>query len=127
MYLPDFVIDAACVGLEDSIKGHVPVGFIVIDKSEYIVDVSQIVYALRAYQGMFRLDSVIDEACVIKGHVPVGFIVTDKSEYIVNSSQIMYAANLQLLRGSFLHFTFSICNSYMVHSYTSFGHYSVES
>ena len=30
----DFVIDAACVGLEDPIKGHVPVGFIVIDKSK---------------------------------------------------------------------------------------------
>ena len=29
----DFVIDAACVGLEDPIKGHVPVGFVVIDKS----------------------------------------------------------------------------------------------
>lgn len=29
----DFVIDAACVGLEDPIKGHLPVGFIVIDKS----------------------------------------------------------------------------------------------
>lgn len=30
----DFVVDAACVGLEDPIKGHVPVGFIVIDKSK---------------------------------------------------------------------------------------------
>jgi len=29
----DFVIDAACVGQEDPIKGHVPVGFVVIDKS----------------------------------------------------------------------------------------------
>lgn len=29
----DFVIDAACVGQEDPIKGHVPVGFIVVDKS----------------------------------------------------------------------------------------------
>ena len=30
----DFVIDAACVVLDDPIKGHVPVGFIVIDKSK---------------------------------------------------------------------------------------------
>ena len=30
----DFVIDAACVGLEDPIKGHLPVGFVVIDKSK---------------------------------------------------------------------------------------------
>ena len=29
----DFVIDAACVGQEDPIKGHLPVGFVVIDKS----------------------------------------------------------------------------------------------
>ena len=29
----EFVIDAACVGQEDPIKGHVPVGFVVIDKS----------------------------------------------------------------------------------------------
>lgn len=29
----DFVIDAACVGQEDPIKGQVPVGFVVIDKS----------------------------------------------------------------------------------------------
>lgn len=29
----DFVIDAACVGQEDPIKGHVPVGFVVVDKS----------------------------------------------------------------------------------------------
>ena len=34
MFRLDFVIDAACVGLEDPIKGHVPVGFIVIDKSK---------------------------------------------------------------------------------------------
>ena len=34
MFREDFVIDAACVGLEDPIKGHVPVGFIVIDKSK---------------------------------------------------------------------------------------------
>ena len=28
------MIDAACTGLKDDIKGHVPVGFIVIDKSK---------------------------------------------------------------------------------------------
>lgn len=35
----DFVVDAACVGLEDPIKGHVPVGFIVIDKSKLSANV----------------------------------------------------------------------------------------
>lgn len=35
----DFVVDAACVGLEDPIKGHVPVGFIVIDKSKLSTNV----------------------------------------------------------------------------------------
>jgi hypothetical protein len=30
---PSFVIDSACVGYKDPIKGHVPVGFIVVDKS----------------------------------------------------------------------------------------------
>lgn len=35
----DFAVDAACVGLEDPIKGHVPVGFIVIDKSKLSANV----------------------------------------------------------------------------------------
>lgn len=31
---PSFVIDAACVGYKDKIKGHVPVAFITVDKSK---------------------------------------------------------------------------------------------
>ena len=42
----NFVVDAACVGLEDPIKGHVPVGFAVVDKSKcLLVNEAQIKYA----------------------------------------------------------------------------------
>ena len=45
MFRLDFVIDAACVGQEDPIKGHVPVGFIVVDKSKFHAYVSPCVHA----------------------------------------------------------------------------------
>lgn len=52
MFRLDFVIDAACVGLEDPIKGHLPVGFIVIDKSKSSAHISPHMYA----HGPFLLD-----------------------------------------------------------------------
>lgn len=50
----DFVIDAACVGLEDPIKGHLPVGFIVIDKTSGVSRedaVQQVIQSVREFVG----------------------------------------------------------------------------
>lgn len=50
----DFVVDAACVGLEDPIKGHVPVGFIVIDKTIPITRkeaIEQVIKSVREFVG----------------------------------------------------------------------------
>lgn len=50
----DFVIDAACVGQEDPIKGHVPVGFVVIDKTKPITReeaVQQVIQSVREFVG----------------------------------------------------------------------------
>ncbi|EDO49293.1 predicted protein [Nematostella vectensis] len=33
MMKPSFVVDAACIGLKDGIKGHVPLGFVIVDKT----------------------------------------------------------------------------------------------
>lgn len=50
----DFVIDAACVGLEDPIKGHLPVGFIVIDKTSGVSRedaIEQVIQSVREFVG----------------------------------------------------------------------------
>jgi len=50
----DFVIDAACVGMEDSIKGHVPVGFVVVDKTVSISRdeaIKQVIKSVREFVG----------------------------------------------------------------------------
>lgn len=50
----DFVIDAACVGMEDSIKGHVPVGFVVLDKTVSISRdeaIKQVIKSVREFVG----------------------------------------------------------------------------